>query len=161
MTKTGLPLPGMDAPIVRHADHTHSPQGSEGRHRIHVSRTGGGWEWAHLLYTMTGWEVTAAGSFPAADFPAHVDVAQEIDRRWRGESGDGFDRPPRDRYTVIGASTVAHLSREDDPARTYCGKPSGHPAEFDIKVKGHAEQRCIDCDQTYRAEHYGRVAVTY
>ncbi|MFD8648687.1 hypothetical protein [Streptomyces mirabilis] len=152
-------LPALDSAIVRTPDH-HITLGEPGvRRRIHITRTTtGAWQWAHLLYAVGGWTVTAAGELPAEDAANHATAAQTIEDHYREGNGDGVDRLPLDAFTVIGKSREAHI-RRDDPTATYCGKTSGTQAVFDTSVKGHARQHCIDCDATYRAEHWGRIAL--
>jgi hypothetical protein len=156
-------LPAMDSAIVHQPDHhlvLPDPVMATITHRIHVSAgEGGAWQWANLLRAVSGWEVVAAGTLSAADYATAADAAQEIARRFQGEDGQGRDRLPREAYFQIGR--IAHLRRYDEQDRAYCGVRAGRPAEFDTKVKDHAEQHCIRCDATYRAEHYGRLALTY
>lgn len=157
-------LPGLEDPIVQRAQFHLEPSapmpggGSRVPHRIHASRMDGHWMWAHLLRTVGGWKVIAAGTFPLADFANGTAVCWGIESRWRGEAGDGFDRLSHEAYLQRG--TTAHIRREDDPHTAYCGQTGGR-AVFDTKASVHADQHCVECDARYRAENYGRVAVTY
>lgn len=163
-----LRLPPMTDDIVvapRHA--LRLPEPLRG-HRIHVSPTATGWQWAHLLRAVSGWKVIAAGVLPEGPWHTTGEAAEEIARRFKGDSGDGCDRLPADRYVQIGGSTVACLRREDSTS-TYCGDIGGRQAvfdrsAFDAAASGRgmyrrADHHCIHCDATYRAEHYGRMAL--
>jgi hypothetical protein len=156
-------LPALGSAAVLQPDHARELAATPSRHRIHISRLSGqdgpGWHWTHLLRAVGGWCVLAAGVLSAQEYLTAEDAAAEVERRWQGESGDGFDRLPRERSVQQGTSTTAHLLRGEVPG-TYCGAIGNRPAVFDTRVKGHAEQHCIDCTQGYQAEHYGRNPVT-
>jgi hypothetical protein len=167
---TNLKLPGMDSSIVREAEYfiklfdgpdEIGERINVGRaaHRIHVSRKGGNWEWAHLLHMVSGWTVVAAGMLDGTLCRDHAAAAEYIAEQARGADGDGFDRLTHDAYMQI--SREAHIRRERDRTEAYCGVRGRTPAVFSTREKGHVEQHCIGCDRAYRAEHYGRVAVTH
>lgn len=166
----GLNTPGLDSPIVQSPEHVAFPFGGLGEiddyttvgrasHRIHISRKGAHWEWAHLLRAVTGWTVVSSGMLDGGLYKDHEAAAEYLVKQARGADGDGFDRLSRDAYFQVG--TVAHIRREEDPGIGYCGKKGGAPAVFSTLEPKHAEQHCITCDRAYRAEHYGRTPVTH
>jgi len=159
-----LNLPGMDAPIVRAPHHARPLRG--GYRRLHVSHPSGRaageplpgpWEWAVLLHSVIGWKVSAYGADFTPDRPTtHRETAELLVELCAGAEGDGFDRLPRGRFCAPGNGKIAHLRRPDGQ-ECFCGIAGAADAEFDTRQRVHVEQHCIDCDATYRAEHYGRV----
>lgn len=162
MSKIDLNLPDLDTPVVREPDHIVNPFAGQHRHpahRITLLRQQDRWDWAHVLRTVTGWAVVSAGTLNTGVFPDADAAGEYLVRQFLGDHGDGFDYLSHEAY--LQKQRIAHIRQETHPHIAYCGESGGAPAVFDTREKGHAEQHCIACDRAYRAEHYGRVAVTH
>lgn len=158
-------LASLDSDIVREAEYHITLKDNQTVVRAHVSKTGGGtpgkayegtWEYAILLRAVGGWKVVASGADIETGTPkTHGQVASMI----REQYGDGFHYMARDRYGVIGErASIIHI-RRDTPANigAYCGMSLTHP--YVPGSSGGYEQHCIECTDTYRAEHWGRTPV--
>lgn len=157
-------LVSLSADIVRSAEYATMLKDNTTRVRVHVSKVGGGtlgkaydgtWEYAILLRAVGGWEVIASGTDIETGTPkTHGQVAAMIAEQY----GDGFHYLPLADFGVIGdTAEIVHI-RRDTPARigAYCGISITRPY---VPGGKRYRQHCVGCENTYRAEHWGRTAV--
>jgi hypothetical protein len=167
---TNLPahrLPDVDSPLVRQPTHVANPFPGQDRrpaHRITVLRGEDRWLWAHVLRAVGGWQVISSGVLSRTLFTDAEVAAEYVIRQFLGADGDGFDRLSHEAFSQLGRT--AHIRYEAAPnddrhGKAYCGADAAAPAVFDTSEPDHAEQHCIACDRAYRAQHYGRMPVTY
>lgn len=111
--------------------------------------------WAIVQRHVSGWRCLATGTH---DGSGPTVTAGEISRRY----GGGFDFIPQDDYGLIGDRAEIIHHRRDTPARigAYCGASLTRPYNpAEDRNRRQYMQHCIQCTDTYRAEHYGRCPV--
>jgi hypothetical protein len=155
-------LPEVDNPLISKPDHIVNPFAGQARnpgHRFTLLRGEARWAWAHVLRAVGGWTVISAGVLSTSVFPTADEAGEYLVRQFLGANGDGYDHLSHEAYAQRGR--IAHIRDEAEPHTTYCGEAATTPAVFDLGEPNHVEQHCIKCDRSYRATHYGRMAVTH